>query len=452
MKNKAVWFLVGVILALMPGACVSPVGNELKDGQWTDTRKVYIRQSGNKFELIRNGNVFYIKGASGNGDYLPELAAAGGNCIRIYSHECAGQILDEAQSLGLAVIMDLPVPKVRHGFDFDNDQDIDSLTTEILSIVEAYKNHPALLIWCLGNEYDLQNTNVVRPWKRLNTIAKKMHQADPDHPIVSALHEGPPERYEKVLNLCPELDALALNLFVEVKEIEEAWKKVKMDRPRPYLLSEWAPKGTWQSAQTAWESPVESNAWQKAYEYQWVFEHIVRKDTLNCLGSCVFFWGQKQERTHTWYSIFSEFGRKTDLTDALAKVWSGEMPENPAPVVQSITLDGFGSDSVAFLRAGQMYTGRITGYDLDNDSLFCSWEILKEGKYRATFGGEKETKPVHLDSLVVEQHENWIRFRAPAASGPYRLYGYIEDAQLGISSSNIPVFVVHARPEDFLAK
>jgi len=38
-------------------------------------------------------------------------------------------------------------------------------------------------------------------------------------------------------------------------------------------------------------------------------------DNKLCLGSYVFFWGQKQERTPTWYGMFLKSGEETAAID-----------------------------------------------------------------------------------------------------------------------------------------
>lgn len=410
------------------------------------TPKVYIENQDGHFRVIRDGQPWYIRGAAGDGEYMETLADAGGNTLRLYWWENAEDVLKKAQTLGLAVIVDLPVPQVRSGFDYGDRQKVDSLTRHLVEVVNRLDTFPSLLMWCAGNEFDLQRTDAFSAWQKLNQIIEAIHAADPNHPVITATQAGSSLRYAKIMGLVPELDALGINLFKEVSTIRADWEAIPAVEKKPYLLTEWAPLGTWQANQTTWEAPVEPNSQQKAAMYQLVFEKSILADTVNCLGSCVFYWGQKQERTHTWYSLFTETGDKTSIVDVMTSLWKGPEPANRAPDMQALTIRGFKTDSVVYLHAGREYVAWMYYQDLDGDTVSRSWEIVPEGSYRQRFGGEKELRPHARNDLFLEAGGDWFHFRAPSTAGPFRLFAYARDQKGGAASANLPFFVVFPEP------
>ena len=60
-------------------------------------KAVYIKNQNGKYLLYRNGEPFFVKGASGFTN-LKQLRAAGGNTIRVWDTSHLGSILDSAQA------------------------------------------------------------------------------------------------------------------------------------------------------------------------------------------------------------------------------------------------------------------------------------------------------------------------------------------------------------------
>ena len=92
-------------------------------------------------------------------------------------------ILDKAHQNGISVCLGLWVGHERHGFDYNDEfvvtAQLESFKKEILK----YRDHPALLMWAVGNEVDLF-IQIFRVWQAVGGIAKMIKEIDPNHPII----------------------------------------------------------------------------------------------------------------------------------------------------------------------------------------------------------------------------------------------------------------------------
>ena len=109
------------------------------------------------YRLLRNGKPFVVRGAGGEGS-LEMLAACGGNTIRTWGVEGVEKsvdgprMIDRAHELGIAVTIGLWLGHERHGFDYADAEDLAGQRRMVEAAVLAYRDHPALLCWGLGNE------------------------------------------------------------------------------------------------------------------------------------------------------------------------------------------------------------------------------------------------------------------------------------------------------------
>jgi len=136
-----------------------------------------------QWQLLRNGNPYYIIGAGGE-THLNELVEIGGNSIRTWGSENAQTVLDEAHKLGLTVLLGLWVQHERHGFDYNDTLAVAKQLASFKVTIDQFKNHPALLMWGIGNEVNLSYTNP-KVWNAIQDIAKYAHQSDPNHPTTT---------------------------------------------------------------------------------------------------------------------------------------------------------------------------------------------------------------------------------------------------------------------------
>ena len=229
MKNAIPNAFALLLFAVLAQACSGTLTNapeteqpvEKKEAVPTDPVQVEVRQENGGFQLYRGGAPYYIKGAGGS-QYLERLAAYGGNSIRTWGTDNAQETLDEAYRNGLTVTLGLEVGRERHGFDYDDPAAVEQQLTELRKEVEKYRDHPALLIWGIGNELNLSYTNPL-VWDAVNDIAKMIHEVDPNHPTSTMLAGINKMEVDYIKEKVPELDILAVNAMASTTTIRPPW-------------------------------------------------------------------------------------------------------------------------------------------------------------------------------------------------------------------------------------
>jgi len=88
--------------------------------QVVPAQTVELSKKGGKFQLLRDGKPYSIRGVGGD-TQLSELAAAGGNSIRTWSAKGLESLLDKAHKNGLSVCVGMWLGHERHGFDYQNE-------------------------------------------------------------------------------------------------------------------------------------------------------------------------------------------------------------------------------------------------------------------------------------------------------------------------------------------
>ncbi len=397
--------------------------------------KVEIKKTGNGFELLRGGKPYFIKGAGGT-SRMDKLKASGGNSIRTWDSNNGETVLNDANRLGLTVTMGLNVARERHGFNYDDTAAVNKQLARLRTEVKKYKNYPALLAWGIGNELNLDYKNP-KVWDAVNDIAKMIHEEDPDHPATTMLAGINQREIDYIKTRCPQLDLISVQVYGGLAKVPDQLKASGWNAA--YMVTEWGPTGHWECPKTPWGAPVEETSSEKAAVYKSRYEASVIKDK-NCLGSYVFLWGQKQERTPTWYGLFTEAGEESEVVDVMEYEWSGKWPENRAPHLSSITLDGKKTLDFIYLSPGKAYPVLVAVTDPDGDRLNTRWEILPEATELGQ-GGDRENRPQPVTGLVKDASFDKARVTAPDKTGAYRLFVYVTDGKNNVATANVPFYV-----------
>ncbi len=394
-----------------------------------------VRIEGNR--LLRDGKPYFILGAGGSRN-LEALVQAGGNSIRTWGGAPA---LDAARERGLTVLVGLDVGKPRQGFDYADAARVARQKESVRQTVLKYRQHPALLMWALGNELELgiSQPERLRVWDAVNDLARVVKEADPGHPVIAVLAGAGGGKLNELRERCPALDAVGINAYGGMMSLPEAvaasgWKK-------PYIVTEFGPRGHWEVAKTPWGLPLEDTSTEKAEFYLKAYRHTV-EDSAQCLGSYVFLWGQKQEKTHTWYGMFLPEGNPLGAVDAITEAWTGKPPANRAPRIGAGRIAVEGEPPARYLSAapGALLRCAVDASDPDGDRLAIRWDLRRDASDNPSRGGDREPAVEPIEGAIDGEGAR-ATVRLPAAPGNYRLFVYVTDTAGAAATANLPLRV-----------
>jgi len=469
MKKKYIIIII-IILGILITSLMVIFSFKLSDKKVLEKRsfynkKVYIKNTKTGFQLIRNGKPFYIRGASGN-SHFKELSEIGGNTIRIYDTTELKINLDKAQKAGLAVIVDIPIPKYNNDYDFYLDKDsTDKLIKNVKDFVNKYKNHPALLIWNLGNEINYPSVRYKRSilnyfnksiYKSqnifieiFNKLIDTIHQIDINHPVSTTLLGSVRLQNNNSLFMnSPEIDLISYNTFGLINKFDSLKSgKNFFITEKPYFISEWGSDGYWgfvgECELTPWDAPIEPTSTKKAEQITNRYKIITKISDGQCLGSLIFFWGEKNEVTPTWFSFFIG-DYKSELIYTLENLWIQSDTAQKLIGIDYMLVNGKGARDSLIFTPGELLSAELVFHDYKKDSVRTEWELCPEDWHQNSYDKSFIPRQEKINSFV-ECAKNTATFRAPTEEGPYRVYAYIYDQSGYFATVNTPFYILSAK-------
>ena len=230
--NKNSFILYGTIAVLVVSSLIS----------WSTKSSLHeVKISGR--QIMVDGSPYLIKGIcyhpvpkgsdkrnfSNLTQDLALMAEAGINTIRVYAPIDDKEVLDEIHSAGIKLIV---------GFGYNQDGDFDILSGSFVDYINKYKDHEAVLMWELGNEYNYHpewfDGDLKNWYAALDKAAQIIHKNDPAHPVTTAHGELPDSL---ALSLSPSIDVWGMNVYRwdEPGEIYSQWNAIST---KPMYLSE----------------------------------------------------------------------------------------------------------------------------------------------------------------------------------------------------------------------
>jgi len=399
------------------------------------------------FRLLRGGEPYIIRGVGGS-SRLEELVAAGGNAIRTWHVRNLGETLDRAHALGLSVTAGIWLGHERHGFDYSDPQQVAADKEKAREAVTRYKDHPAVLMWGIGNEMEGNGQNP-KVWQAVNDIARMIKEIDPNHPTMTVIAGTGDGKVREFVRHCPDVDVLGVNAYGDLRYVPGELEAQGLDRP--YVLTEFGPTGWWEVKKTSWGAEPEPTSTEKAKTYLAGYEAAVLAQPKKCFGAYAFLWGDKQEHTHTWFGMFLPTGERTAAIDVMTKVWTGAWPPNRCPDITDVQMQEATKEKPpvrlpeAIYPPGTHVFARVLASDPENDVLTITWELRAESTDKKS-GGDPEAVPPPIPEAIVKPHENLVLVKLPDQPGAYRLFVYVADGHNNAATANLPVLVKDATP------
>ena len=395
---------------------------------------VKVEPQGTGWQLTRNGEPYLIKGVGGD-KQLDKLKAAGGNSIRTWSAEKLEPILDEAHMLGLTVTVGLWLGHERHGFDYNNADQVAAQAEAVRQTITQFKDHPAVLMWGLGNEmegYAAGDNAAI--WLAINNLAVMAKKLDPNHPTMTVVAEIGGQRVQNIHRLCPGIDVVGINSYRGGPTIPKRYREA--GGTKPYVLTEFGPAGMWEVKKNEWGAAPEPTSTEKAESYRatYIANDITAKE--QCLGSYAFLWGQKQEATATWFGLLLPDGSRLAAVDTLSELWTGMPPSNLCPTIRRITAGNSGK-----IKPQGIVKASLLASDPEQDALDIKWVLQREQDEFGS-GGDAESAPLTFPDAIRKVPDVLsVEVQMPKGGGGYRLFAYVRDGKGGAAVANVPLFV-----------
>jgi hypothetical protein len=344
-------------------------------------------------------------------------------------------LLDRAHRKGLTATVGLWLGHERHGFDYADKKAVERQFRKAERQVKELRNHPALLMWGIGNETEwIKGTNTLI-YEAINDIAEMIKKEDPNHPTMTVLAELDPYgvKIKNLLKHCPAIDILGINSFGGLESLPERLKKAGWEKP--YIVTEFGPRGPWECKTTDWGAELEANSTDKGKHYFISYMKGIYKQQPVCLGSYAFYWGTKNECTATWFSMLQHDGTRMAPVEYMTAAWKRQWPENRCPTISKIQS----RVAQARVRKGGVFKASVVAEDPDGDALSYRWEVMEETRHKDKAGITKTTsRPIR--KAITEDGGNKITFTIPDKAGAYRLYCYVYDGHGNGAYANMPFY------------
>lgn len=386
------------------------------------------------WELRVNDRPCEIRGVTFSGTGGPsaydedcrQLAAIGVNTLRTWG---AGPdtraLLDAAHKHGLRVLLGLWFRHGRPGAEADDSFDYTSDTAgiaaqhnAILETVRAYKDHPALLAWGVGNEVFLNLPDAAKPAyaAALEAACREIKKIDPGHPLIAV--DAWTKAIPWIEKYCPSVDAHGINTYGPglagvPKAVRDAGST------RPWLITEYGSRGDWDTRPDANGVKMEVSDDEKYRTITGAWNKILRpeREAGRCLGLFVFNYSNSTTYTNLKHGLL--LGSATrPAWHAVKEIYLGEPPASPLTRISAFRISPDHTAPEGWM-LGELSTVCAVADPLDISFVY---------NFRAAANRRDRDAILPLKSKPGPTPNTWL-IQIPRITGALKLYALVKDSR-----------------------
>ncbi|MBI4598479.1 MAG: hypothetical protein HY737_08785 [Candidatus Omnitrophica bacterium] len=380
-----------------------------------------VRIAGTKghWQILLNGRPFELQGVgaayargSDGADYLAMARAMGANTVRTWgTRQGTREFLDQAHRYGLYVDAGIWLNPVYEDGTCSYITDTAyqrQVRDETIQYVTAYKNHPAILFWNIGNEtihFTRKEEERVAFSRFLEALVQEVHAIDPHHPVIHTSAFTSAVDYVK--RYAPSVDIFGLNVY---GGLEDAHREVIDKLSIPYVVTEFGPIGPWDRPRDIHGKAIELTDVERSefYEQQAAF---IQRHRGYALGGFPFALGEANQVSLIWWNLnYQRYKRFAFLK--LQALYTKQPMGNRPPAVRALEFS-----KQQALRPGEPFEIRVDYWEPEGEAV--------EFRYFASTSEETPTLEEFQNReipLKVDGRGPVVKAEAPRQEGIYRIY------------------------------
>ena len=372
--------------------------------------------------------------------HAANLKELGVNTIRTWGTDAGSRVLfDHAQAAGIKVMAGFwlapgggPGSGGCPNYVTDTTYKNNSMN-DIVNAVTALKDHPAVLMWNVGNESILGLTSCFSGAELerqqaayatfVNDAAKRIHAIDPNHPVTNT--DAWTGAWEFLYKYAPDLDLWGLNAYGAICNTEATWNAKGYNKP--YIITEGGPAGEWEVEDDVNGIPDQGTDQDNADGYTRAWQCIKDHPGV-ALGATLFHYGNEGDFGGIWFNIKPGNNKRLSYY-AVARAYggaAGAAGRNTPPRFSGMTING--STNIV---AGSTVTVNAGVTDPDGDAL--TYKMFLNSKYINNAGG--------LAEVPFTRNGSTFTFTAPQMLGVWKAYIFAEDGKgnVGVETRSLRV-------------